>query len=820
MFQALRPWVRAVSQRPLLVLGLSLLLSAYCLSVALNLRIDTDFSKLLPEDYVSVKALERLRATVGGESTVDMIIESPSFAADTAFVNAFLPRALGLAYAGDGEPYLTRAEFRKDVTFLQNNALYFTSEDELDELETYLREEIENARLDANPFFFDLEEEDDTTEAPIDFDAAYRQIVPNEYPISEDSTTMVVQLYPAGAQTNIGRIEAMYNDFKALSDELDPASYHPEMQVYFGGRPMRQVAQVRSITRDVTGSFMGGVSTVLFIIMLYFAYKAYQGRGSQKLGVLDIVRMPLAALLLAIPLGMSLTWTFAIAYAAFGILNLMTSILVLVLFGLGVDYGIHFYARYAEERTAGRTVQEAIEETFVSTGPPIAVSALTTAISLLVLIFADFKGFSQFGFIAGVGIILALLSMLFILPALIVLFERWHLVKVQAAAVDEPQADAGTWRFPWAKPIVGLSLVAVVLGLVFANSIHFEYQFGKLDPVFTEYNDLNAKVRTVFPPSKKRNPAYVVVDTPEDVPVVTAALWAHAAADSTPTILDVESLQERFPMRPAQQQRRLARIDTIRALLEDPFLKASNSEDLARIRQAAQTRSPISEAQVPDYLKARFSSKDGEIGQFVIVYPTFGLDDGRNSMAFAADVGTITAPDGRTFHAGSTPIVAATMLRLMLRESPWMVLFTAVVLALLMFLVFRSLRWTLLAALPLVVGILWMMGIMELFDVKLNFYNLIVLPAVLGIGNDTGVHLIYRYREEGPGSLRRVLRSTGEHITIGALTTMIGFAWWMFSFHPGLNTIGVLAVIGIGAVLLAALLFLPALLQLMEDRAR
>ncbi len=799
-----------------------MLLSAYCLSVALNLRIDTDFSKLLPEDYVSVQALERLRATVGGESTVDMIVESPSFAADTAFIQAFLPRAFQLTHGAGGDPYLTRAEFRKDVTFLKNNALYFASEDELDELETYLREEIENARLDANPFFFDLEDEEDEEEGEevIDFDEAYRQIVPKEYPVSEDSTTVVVKLYPGGAQTNIGRVEVMYADFEALSDELNPASYHPEMKVYFGGRPMRQVAQVRSITRDVTGSFMGGVSTVLFIVMLYFAFKAYQGRGSKKLGLLDLLRMPLAALLIAIPLGMSLTWTFAMAYAAFGILNLMTSILVLVLFGLGVDYGIHFYARYAEERTAGRSVPDAIEETFLTTGPPIAVSALTTAVSLLVLIFADFKGFSQFGYIAGTGIILALLAMLFILPSLIVLFERWGLVRVWASSDTEVREANGRWRYPLAKPIVAVSLVAVVLGLVFANNIHFEYKFGKLDPVFTEYNDLNAKVRTVFPPSKKRNPAYVVVDQAEDIPVVTAALWAHAEADSTPTILDVESLQERFPMDAAQQQRRLARIDTIRALLDDAFLKASDSEDLARIRQAAQTRAPISEDQVPGYLKARFSSKDGKIGQFVIVYPTFGLDDGRNSMAFAADVGTITAPDGRAFYAGSTPIVAANMLRLMLEESPWMVLFTAIVLAILMLLVFRSAQWTMLAALPLVVGILWMMGIMELFDVKLNFYNLIVLPAVLGIGNDTGVHLIYRYREEGPGSLRRVLRSTGEHIAIGALTTMIGFAWWMFSFHPGLNTIGVLAVIGIGAVLLAALFFLPALLQVMEDRTR
>ena len=88
------------------------------------------------------------------------------------------------------------------------------------------------------------------------------------------------------------------------------------------------------------------------------------------------------------------------------------------------------------------------------------------------------------------------------------------------------------------------------------------------------------------------------------------------------------------------------------------------------------------------------------------------------------------------------------------------------------------------------------------------------------IGNDAGAHLVHRYREEGRGSILAVLRSTGEHVTMGAVTTMIGFAGLLLSFHPGLNTIGELAVVGIGTTLLAALVFLPALLQWMEDRSK
>ena len=127
----------------------------------------------------------------------------------------------------------------------------------------------------------------------------------------------------------------------------------------------------------------------------------------------------------------------------------------------------------------------------------------------------------------------------------------------------------------------------------------------------------------------------------------------------------------------------------------------------------------------------------------------------------------------------------------------------------LVFASFRSLRWTLVAVIPLAIGLLWMLGAMVLLDIKLTFYNLVVLPTVLGIGNDGGVHLTHRYREEGRGSIRRVLRSTGEHVTMGALTNLIGFGGLLLSNHPGLQSIGVLAVVGIGTTLVATLAFYP-----------
>jgi predicted RND superfamily exporter protein len=111
-----------------------------------------------------------------------------------------------------------------------------------------------------------------------------------------------------------------------------------------------------------------------------------------------------------------------------------------------------------------------------------------------------------------------------------------------------------------------------------------------------------------------------------------------------------------------------------------------------------------------------------------------------------------------------------------------------------------------------------MLGSMTSFGMSLNFYNMVVLPTVLGMGADAGVHIVHRWKAEGRNSVRRVLTTTGEAVTMCTVTTMLGFSGMTASFHPGLRSMGWLAIIGLGSVLAAALVLLPALLQLLDDR--
>ncbi|MDE2957192.1 MAG: MMPL family transporter [Bacteroidota bacterium] len=831
IFSQLRPWLELVLRRAWLVLLIAAGVTVGSVYLASHLVIDPDFAHLLPESYPSVQAAERIRETLGaGEVSVDLAIESPSFAANRAFGEALLPKVDSLRDASTGERLFLRSELRRDTEFLRDNGLYFATDRELDDLESWLEELITEAKLEANPFYFSLDEDEESADhddRASDLRQTYDEIVGREYLVNPDSTILVARFFVSGSATDVTYIERIYGLLEQLIRDTEPQVFHADMKTYLAGRLWRQRIEIRAITDDIGRSFGAGLLAVLFVVTGYFFYKALQVRGRQAFGA-ELLRAPLTAVVIGLPLLMSLTWTAGVGYLAFGTLNLLSSTLGLVLFGLGIDYGIHFYARYIEERGKGHDPHGAAERTFMSTGQAIAVGALTTAAALYILMVADFKGFSQFGFLAGTGILFALAAMLHVLPCVLILAERYGLLRFE---VKKPVLAAVGGRIRGVRVSLVTSVGATLLALVLAPGVEFEYRFAELEPEYEDWIPINAKVASAWSDFHRRNPAYIVVDDPAEAPAVAAVLRRRLASDTTKKVVDadtfrstvrvIETLQERFAMDEPAARARLARLAYIRdTLLADPILSLESDPDLARLSRAAQTRTRIAIEDVPELLRRRFTSKTGELGNFITIIPAVGLSDGRKSMAFARQVGSVTTPDGKTHHAGSSSIVAADVLRLMRQESPFMVVATLIVVWLLMWVNFVRLRWSILAMTPLVIGVIWMILFMELFEMRLNFYNLVVIPAIIGIGNDAGAHLVHRYREEGRLKMRGVLRSTGEHVSIGALTTMVGFGGLLLSFHPGLNTVGSLAIAGIGATILAALILLPALIQWLEDVGR
>lgn len=817
---------------PWLVLITALLLALISSWFALKLKIDTDISNLVPETYPNVQALHELQETLGGEAAMEVVIHSPSFEMNKRFAEDIIPKSLELYDPRSNSPFFKRVEYKKDTEILKDYALYLATDSEIEDVRTYLINRIEDAKLEANPFFVDFDDEefdDDGDESTIsDFEEAYDNLIPPEYPVNADSTSMLLHFYPTGSRSDMTFLRDMFNYYDQLIERMEPESYHPEMIVMAGGRLKRYMQELDSIVNDVQRSFGTGIGSVIFLVAMYFFLKKYINyrRGVKKKRKYSIwnhlIRFPIPILIIGIPLLISLSYTFAIAYAGIGMLNTMTSVLFVILFGLGIDYGIHYYARYLEYRSSGKAVLESLLSTYDSTGSAILASALTTAVALFILIVADFRGFSEFGFISGLGIVLAFVSMLYVMPSMLVLFERYNLILINGdrSYIENEKHKLNKGKpYPFARTIVASAVI--IIGLVAYNHqvLEFEYDFGSLEPEFPEYEAFR-HLSSDAEQSSRRNPAYILAESNEDIYAILDELRNIKEENGNATMIDdFEALQERFPINEQEEREKLNHIEEIQDLLEDPFIVEQEDENLDRLRRASSVTEPLDFEDIPEFLSDRFLTRDGEIGRFVMVYPRFRLADGRNSIAFKNEIGTITLDDGREFYAASTSIVAAQMLELMQEESPYMVFATFVMIFILVNITFRSFRWSIISMLPLVLGLIVTFGAMMLLGISFNFYNLVVLPAILGIGNDNGVHLATRYREEGKGSVWNVLRSTGQHVTIGSLTTMLGFAGLLLTSHPGLISIGSLAVVGIGMTLFTGLVFLPALIQVLENNS-
>jgi len=129
---------------------------------------------------------------------------------------------------------------------------------------------------------------------------------------------------------------------------------------------------------------------------------------------------------------------------------------------------------------------------------------------------------------------------------------------------------------------------------------------------------------------------------------------------------------------------------------------------------------------------------------------------------------------------------------------------------------FKKLRLALLAMIPLIVGVVWMVGTMHLFGLQLTLVNLMGVPLILGIGIDDGVHILHRYRTEGLGKIRTVFSSTGKAVMLTSITTMLAFGSLVFATYSGLGSLGIALFLGVGACSLPSVLFLHALLGLLE----
>ena len=220
-------------------------------------------------------------------------------------------------------------------------------------------------------------------------------------------------------------------------------------------------------------------------------------------------------------------------------------------------------------------------------------------------------------------------------------------------------------------------------------------------------------------------------------------------------------------------------------------------------------RAPLRAEDLPAAFRHRFI---GITGKYLIqVYPRENIWNREQQTEFIRQVRTVA------------PLVTGTPVQLyeyttLLKESYQLAAWYALLAIILMVWVhFRNFKSVVLALLPVGIGVVWLGGFMGLTAIPFNPANIMTLPLVIGIGVTNGIHILNRYAEEGNPNL--LSKSTGKAVFVSGLTTISGFGSLMLAKHQGIQSLGYVMSLGVTACMLAALTFLPAILNLFPSQS-
>jgi predicted RND superfamily exporter protein len=218
------------------------------------------------------------------------------------------------------------------------------------------------------------------------------------------------------------------------------------------------------------------------------------------------------------------------------------------------------------------------------------------------------------------------------------------------------------------------------------------------------------------------------------------------------------------------------------------------------------TQPNLSEQDIPQEIRERFV---GVTGKYLLqVYPKKNIWERAAQEEFVAELrGVLPTVTG-------TPVQLLEYTTLLKDSFVEAAYYSLAAISVLVLIHFRRISCLLLALVPVLLGAIWMGGLMGYYGIPFNPANVMTLPLLVGIGVTNGIHILNRYAEENNPSI--LARSTGKAVLVSGLTTIAGFGSLILAKHRGIESLGTIMSIGVATCMVAGLTFLPALLNLLE----
>jgi uncharacterized protein len=560
--------------------------------------------------------------------------------------------------------------------------------------------------------------------------------------------------------------------------------------------------------------------------------------------------------------------TFGLTTLVIGHLNILSVTFAPLLLGLGVDYGVHWFARYMEEERKGFTSKKEVLQVIMDRlGPGILLAGLSASLSFFPLVLTGFKGLVELGIICAMGLVITSMTALTLLPALILLFDkpRPKSYSTPASARIEPFFELTRWRVLAVLILGGAGFAFALWG---AGKIRFDLNLLQLQSPEEESVVWGKKLMEESGFSSRY--AKIIAHSLEEVRQKTKGL------ENLPTVSKVESVDNLLPhdqeekieilrrlkpvsegigpFRRANNGVNLQELETVLSRIRFKMLDSSSSQWgvnkplevqmmevrslIDQLRQQIRARGPKAEKALANFQSDLIQDLDDKLDilrtnlqtrvmrledlpenllkRFVSdqqtyllrVYPKEDIWEPQILGRFVDDLRSVDTD------AVGEPVTLWVFTRAFRDACIKAALYAVTFIFIFLLLTFRDLKTTLLALVPLLIGTAWTLGLMHLFKVDLNLANSLFLPLVVGAAVEYAIIILHRWRQREKDKEGVILPfSTAMGVILAGLTTTVGFGSLMISNHQGIYSLGLLATIGSLSILAAAVLFLPALLQ-------
>jgi hypothetical protein len=599
-------------------------------------------------------------------------------------------------------------------------------------------------------------------------DMVYKIMVSDDF----KATALIITL-KAGADE-----DAVFAGISKILQER-PGGEH----IYYGGLPYLRQAIDKDIKRDAL--ILIPIALLLMLIFLYLVFREWRG-----------VWLPFLMVVMSALVGLSmipiLGWKFYI----------ITLLVPILLIAVANDYGIHMIARYQELNASGSRESMKMKATRIyhDLKKPITLTGLTTIAGISALWAHTMIPARQMALVASIGVLLAIVFSLFLLPALLSLLpESRYIPSIPGAGKSAGRTLLGRFSFFVVRNKKRIPAVALLVTLLVSSGILFLKVDSNEENFFPEHHEVKQAANLIN--SK------------------------FGGSENISLLFQGDMLDPQVLQRMEYYSAEMKKLGAVDFTMGFSGVVREISKALNDPGDSLYDRIPPSRDAVAQYMELYSMNGDPEELEQLVDFNyehaqlMIRINDPNNETVnvLIKKLKEITRGDPAVEAIGGYGYVRTELANKVLKGTFYSLGIAMVIIFFLLSLIFRSIKAGLLGLVPLTISVAVLFGLMGITGIRLDVATALLSSIMIGVGVDYSIHFLWRYREErkqnrpATEAVITTLTTTGRGIIFNAFSVIVGFVVLMISSFTPIRFFGVLVVVSILSCLAGALIIVPAL---------